>query len=419
MIDSKKSSLTHVDILALYQNKFKQTNYFFQETENAESEFNKYEWVKIKIKFDQIHQNLLSFVIAISEIFRFEIGYTQPEYRLSSKYILSKKVEQGNEVGQFRVRTLYHYWDKLISDKPIFWEGMGRVVFCKYLYQENDLNLYNVLVDKNDYFIGLDPETCFWSLIEKYHYGPHYKPTNTKVLVHNNTPFTAQRATTAAGKPIYLLQNKKRDFIGDMHNDDYEALPRIKHFYPSNWFFLSPELTSYTKLLSRDCRFLNEKHFSALKSLVTIDMKRLLIDLHIKDKKDQSDAFSFVSQQLKQLTKICGKSQAFMQYLQAHRVILMQVILYEINQFFKNISAYTLEDKKSQVSIQNYIYENSINQFSNLLLTWNCPLTTSEINNLMAFREKLQYPSRELVEQVNCFYRSQLMHYQATLTKHI
>lgn len=405
--------LTYSDIVHLYKNKFNQTHYPFKHPANPGGEFNMYEWVKIKIKLEKIHRNLLPFIIAINEIFRFELGNTQPECRLSDTHILSKKIEQDADVGQFRVKTLYAYWNQLVSDKNLYWEGIGRVVFCKYLYQDNDFNSYNALIDKNNYFIGLDAETCFWTVTEKYHYGPNYKPSNVKVIAHNNSPFSVSTTTTSAGKPIYLIHDKTRDFVGDLHKEDYETLPAIKHFYPCNWFFLAPELRHYTNALANNPRFLNEKYFATLKSLVTTCMKQLLIDLHIEDEKDQRDAHQLISSQLLKLTEIGKQSAAFTQYVQSNRMTAMQVVLYEISRFFNDINAYVLADSTAQLQLQEYIYADAITQYENLLVKLNAPLMIEEKFALSQYAKAIHSNSIETSKIAHDFYKAQGMDYQA------
>jgi hypothetical protein len=405
--------MTYADIVNLYKNKFTQTSYPFRHPANPGIEFNMYEWVKIKIKSEKIHPNLLPFVIAINEIFRFELGSTQPECRLSDTHILSKKVEQDDEVGQFRVKTLYAYWNQLISNKDLYWEGIGRAVFCKYLYQDNDFNSYNALVDKNNYFIGLDTETCFWTVTEKYHYGPNHKPSNVKVLANNNSPFSVSTVSTAAGKPIYLIADKTRDFVGDLHKDDYKTLPKIKHFYPCNWFFLAPELKSFTNALANNPRFLNEKYFATLKSLVTTCMKQLLIDLHIQDAKDQQDANQLISSQLLKITEICKQSTEFMQYINVNRITAMQGVLYEINQFFNDISAYVLEDSAAQLRLQEYVYRDAIRQYETLLIKLNIPLISEEKFALAQYANAIHSHSIDAHKIAHDFYKAQGMNFHA------
>lgn len=372
------TELTYADIVALYKHKFTQNAYPFKHADNPNSDFNLYEWVKIKLKLDKIHCNLLPFIIAINEIFRFEIGNTQPECRLSDTHILSKKVEQDDDVGQFRVKTLYAYWDTLIHNKNIFWEGIGRVVFCKYLYQENDFNIYNALLNKNNYFIGIDPETCFWSITEKYHYGTHYKPSNVKVLAYKPATIATYTTVAPTGNHIYLIPNKTRDFIGELHLEDYETLPNIKYFYPANWFFLTPELKYYTRALAKNKGFLNEKYFATLKAIVTICMKQLLIDLHIEDKNDNEAAQKFITSQLFKLTEIIQYSAQFMQYLQMNKILAMQTILDEMQRYFTEIKAYTLEDTAMQLRLQKYFYHDAIQQYEALLVKLNMPLLNEE-----------------------------------------
>lgn len=373
-------ALTVGDIVNQYKNHYAESGYPFKQT----GDFVDNDWIRIKIKWESICPNLLPFIVTINEIFRFEIGNTQPECRLSDSYILSKRVKQDADVGEFQIRTLFYYWSKLVSNQCEFWEGLGRVVFCKYLYQDNDFNLYNGLVDINQYFVGIDVEKCFWPVLEKYHNPPNHKSTDAKYVFDNNTPFTIKYAFTKSGKPIFLIPDKKRDFIGEIHKDDYESLPNLKYLYPTNWFFLSPDLQHYTKSLSSDIRFLNEKHFSALKALVTIDAKKFLIELHIDDEKDKHDAFDFVSIQLLKLTEICKQSSSFLNYLQCNRLSAMKVIINEIQQFFNN-KAYNHTDTNTQLSVQEFFYCEAIHQFKNLLANLHIPMTPEEENELLMY----------------------------------
>jgi hypothetical protein len=405
------------NIVSLYKNHYAKSGYPFKQGDTPDEDFVHTDWVRISIKWPVIHANLLPFIIAINEIFRFEIGITQPECRLTDSHILSKRVKQDADVGELQIRTLFYYWSKLISNQCVFWEGLGRVVFCKYLYQDNDFNLYNGLVDINQYFVGIDVEKCFWQVIEKYHNPPNQKSTDAKYVFNNNTPFTVKYAFTTSGKPIFLIPDKTRDFIGELHKDDYETLPNLKYLYPTNWFFLAADLKHFTQSLSTDTRFLNEKHFSTLKSLVTKNIKPFLIELHIDDEKDKQDAFDFVAMQLLKLTDICKQSSAFRNYLQCHRLAAMQVIIYEINQFFRTNKAYQIPDKKSQLAVQQYFYSHVIQHFKNLLATLNFPITIDEENALLKYAKQVHTHSAEITHVAHRFYQSQGLDYHASLVE--
>ncbi|VVC75497.1 hypothetical protein AQUSIP_07870 [Aquicella siphonis] len=405
------------DLFRQFQEGFGCKTYPFRQVKNKAGRFDTSDWIKIKIKHDQTHPNLLAFIIAVNEIFRFEIGHTQPEICMSETHLYSRRVPQDDSVGEYQIRTLYHDWNKMISENNLFWEGMGRVVFNKYLYQDNDFNIYNVVIDKNQYFVGLDPETCFWPIVEKYHRGKKNKPSDVKVIVYNNTPFPARMSMTSSGRPVYVIQDKRRAFIGQLHEEDYHALPELKHHYPTHWFFHTPELRSYTRALASDLRFNNEKHFSALKAIITACIKRWLLGLHIRNSQDRQDAIKYVSSQIRILTDICVKSNAFTQYIKDHRLTAVQTIVYEISRFIKQDDIYVLDDAGFQADFQNSLYQMVVFSYAQLLERLNDPLTPCETDKLHDICAGMDRNRKEMMTGIQHFYQSQLMTYHALRIK--
>lgn len=405
--------ITHADIIHLYKTEYAKSTYpFIQDTTSRD--YHASEWVKIKLK-PHNHPNLQNFVIAINEIFRYEIGSTQPEYRFSETRLLSKRVYQSDDVDPHQIRTLYYYWKEFITNPHLYWEGMGRVIFSKYIYQENDFNLYSAIIDKNNYFIGLDTEASLWPITEKYHFRPNNKFSDAKILINNNSSYPTYKTSTPNGKTFYVISGKKRNFIGELHHEDYENLPRLNHLHPSNWFLLSPELKMYAKSLSRNKRFVSEKYFSTLKFLITDCMKQLLIDLHLPDENDRRDARDLISTQIQKLTTICKHSTAFMSYLQKNYLPAIQVILYETKLFLQHNKAYVLKDKELQLQIHDYIYKCIIQQAETVIQTLNHPLTADELSVLTDFSNKLLGDSMETSRLAHEFYQSQGMDYHANL----
>lgn len=364
-------NLSMADIINLYQTRYAQSGYPFKHSENQGKDFVETEWLKIKLKPEKTQPELLPFIITINEIFRFEIGNTQPECRLAENHMLSKRIKQDN-VEELQVRTLYYYYHQFVANQNLYWEGLGRVVFCRYFYHDNDFNLYNGLVDINNCFIAIDLEQCLWPLTEKYHHGPNKIINQPKFVLTNNTPFTVEFIFSQLGQPAYLIKGKTREFIGELHKDDYEILPRINHFYPTSWFLIMPEFDAYAKSLSRNIRFLNEKHFATLKLLVTMNVKKILINLHLQNENDKNDCIDFISAQLLKLTEICKQSEAFKNYLRANHETALKTIMVEISEFFNN-KAYKFADESLQQSILDIIYTDVNDQYQNLLIEMNIP----------------------------------------------
>jgi hypothetical protein len=383
-----------------FKEKFSQTSYPFK---HSDKEFDSSEWIKIPFRTDRVNVKLQPFIIAISEIFRFEIGITQPEYRLADGYILSRKVKQENLSGSSQSRSLLDDWHVLTGNEKIFWEGMGRAVLVKYLFQENDFNIQNALIDKNNYFVAIDADKCFWKITEKYHYF-----RDVKILTYNNSPFPVTPFTAASGRPLFIVNNKKRSFIGDLHVTDYDNLPFLKHQYPSDWFFHLPQLKSYSSALTNDQRFLNEKHFAALKTLVTVFIKNILIELHIPDDKDKVDASSFVANQIEKFTQVCKQSMTFRDYLQKNGMAAMRAVLYEIHQFIGFNDYYRLGNSELQKEIEDVMCEQVIGEYSNLLKSFDLPGLTNG--------DESELKSVDSVNQVRDFYTGQLMEYHARNT---
>jgi len=399
----------HHEIAKHYKEKYAQTSYPFHLTAPISTDINLSDWIKIPVNLDRINSKLLPFIIAISEIFRFEIGITQPEYRLSTDSILSLKVKQTTALHSQKTRTLIDDWHLLTGMQKQFWEGMGRAVFVKYLFQDNDFSINNALVDKNNYFVALDPDKCFWSVTSKYHYF-----RDIKVITNNNCPFPVTPFKTAAGRPLFIIKDKHSSFIGDLHKEDYDNLPLLRHQYPSDWFFLLSELKPYSKTLSNNMRFLNEKHFSTLKSLVTKLIKNVLLELHLDDEQDKHDALALVASQLQKLSEIGKQSEKFKHYLQQHGFQAMHAVIYEIHQFIKSTHHYHLDNSEIQTAIEESIYETVIDEYTQLLSHMNfTELSHEEKLQLKQYVRQIQNETSDARHIARDFYLSQKMTYHA------
>lgn len=382
----------YMDILEQFQNEYKNNGYPFDHENYPDPNFDKFQWIKIPINLQSKNPNLLPFVIAISETLRFEIGFTQPQYMLSKEHILSRRIEQDEEVGQFRIRTLYAYWKRFLTDERLYWEGMGRVVLNKYIYQDNDFNLYNALIDKNNYFIAIDADKAFWSVTEKYHLF-----RDIKIQRYNNTPYIVTDFKTPDGRLAYQIPGKKRSYIGEMHAEDYDTLPLIKHYHPTDWFFLNPEIKKYSTELSQDQRFLNEKYFSTVKAIVTENIKHLLIDIHIAIKQDRKITHQFIKTQLQKLTKIAKQNDAFKKYLQQNKYNLMPAIIHETKNFL-NDKNYKISYFELHQSIIKTICDDIVLQYNKLLETFG--------------HSQIQFHEVSLPD-LKQFYKNQLMEHHA------
>lgn len=401
------------DLFRQYTERFYRKPYPFRQIKNQAQYFDTSEWIKVKLKKEMIQPNLLAFMIAVNEIFRFEIGASQPEVCLSDTHRLARRVQQDDSVDKYQVRTLYYYWKNMIAGDCTIWEGMGRVVFNKFLYQENDFNLYNAVVDKHDYFVGLDHNASFWPIVAKYHQGKKSKPDNIKVLVHNNSPFKTISALNAVNEPIYLIREKKRDFIGTLNGDDYESLPRLKHQYPTQWYFHSPELKDYCDRISHNQRFSDEKHFSAFKAIITIDIKRWILGLHIRHINDRQDANRYVTSQITTLTEICLNSPGFIHYLKTWRTATVLAVIYEISVFFNQQAIYRLDDAAFQNRFQIGVYQTVLCRCMHLFNQLQIPLSQAEQSQLIKQFTLLNDFQGQPMESVLHFYQAQSMNYQA------
>lgn len=346
------------EIAAHYKSHFSTNGYPFYLKNFPEGKFIKTDWIRIPINFKHYNSKLLPFIIANNELFRLQISGNYPENILTDGFIMARRVLQDDEVGEFRIRTLHYYRNAMLGENPPIWQGMGRGIFLKYFYQDNDFNVNNAVIDKDEKFVVVDHDQCLWPVVEKYHY---YK--DFKVLTVNNYPGHVKQVKSLSGELLYLIPDKKKNFIGKMHVKDYDALPLLNHQFPTSWFLQEPECQGYAKKIAEDKTFNAEKHFAALKVFITLNIQKLLLNMHIDNKIDLTNAGQFIDEQHAKLKSVCQQSLHYQQYLLNEGDAAFVTIKQEIDSFFRTYHYYSLADQALMNDIIESMLADSARQF--------------------------------------------------------
>lgn len=346
------------EIAAHYKSQFTANGYPFHLKHYPADKFVKTDWIRIPINFKHHNSKLLPFIIANNELFRLQIAGNYPENLLTDGFIMARRVLQDEEVGEFRIRTLHYYRSAMLGENPPIWQGMGRGIFLKYFYQDNDFNVNNAVVDKDEKFIVVDHDQCLWPVVEKYHY---YK--DFKVLTVNNYPGHVKQVKSLNGEMLYLIPDKKKNYIGKMHVKDYDVLPLLNQQFPTCWFLQEADYQGYAKKVAEDKAFNAEKHFATLKVFVTLNMQKLLLNLHIDSKNDLTNACQFLDEQHAKLKTVCQQSIPYQQYLLRAGDAAFAEIKQEIDTFFRAHHYYSLTDHSLMNDIIEFMLTDSAQQF--------------------------------------------------------
>lgn len=354
---------SYQEIANQFKSHFATNGYPFHFEHFPPEKFVKPDWIRIPINFKHYNAKLLPFIIASNELFRFQLAGNYPENLLNDGFIMSRRVMQDDEVGEFRVRTLHYYRNAMLGENPPIWHGMGRGIFLKYFYQDNDFNVNNAIVDKDDNFIVVDHDQCLWPVVEKYHY---YK--DFKVLTVNNYPGHVKQVKSLSGEPLYLIPDKKKNFIGKMHVKDYDVLPLLNHQFPTCWFLQEADYQGYARKLAENKMFNAEKHFATLKIFVTLNIQKLLLNLHTDNKIDLANACQFLEDQHAKLKTVCQQSVPYQQYLINSGADACAAIKQEINAFFRAYHYYYLPDQALMDRMVELMLTDSAQQFDKHLI---------------------------------------------------
>lgn len=341
---------SYQEITSLYKKQFEIKGYPFHFKHFPADKYIKSDWIRIPINLKHYQEKFLPFIIASNELFRFQLVNDYPVNILSDGYILARRIQQEEDVGEFRIRTLFYYRQAMQSDTPPIWRGMGRGIFLKYFYQDNDFNITNAIIDKEGNFIVIDHDQSLWPVVEKYH---HYN--ELKVLTVNNYPGPVKTVRSRSGELLYVIPDKKRGFMGKMHVRDYEQLPKLTHQHPSSWFLIEPDFQNYARILSSNAEFSREKHLAALKIHVTAQVQKLLVSLHLNSPLDIHAAHTFLDNQQARLITVFQQSPSYQQFIMNEGDSAIALIEQEIHQFFSNSHYYKLDDEVTERSVQSFI----------------------------------------------------------------
>src|SRR5579883_1543702 len=183
--------------------------------------------------------------------------------------------------------------DKLMANPdslPIF-EDMGRVVASKWLHEEDDVNLDNIGVDKDGLCRVIDHGRTYGTLTNPYYFiskEPIHKLIQYPLGYLSSYPYKKKlRFVDDFGNETWELRGQDKEgnpitsnFMGELHLDDFEDLPKIKHRTPMNWGFNDKEhVRKYAERARKDPRFIGEKCLQLFKEIMvkntTLDFDRM------------------------------------------------------------------------------------------------------------------------------------------------
>jgi len=396
-------------------------------------------WLKLTNQDQVQRKRLFPLIVTAGEIYRFEIGNVEPKYRIlnqEGRYnIITKEITAGvafhdyfqknidqdlirkrNAAGWYKIDSNNQYALTYVGNH--FLEGMGRITTCNYLYGEDDAHFYNAYVNQDNYFVAIDRDRSFWPITYAFHsssFGAEGEKLQQKFIYYQST--YPNVSLINAEEERYSLSELEINNMGILCVKDYDNLPILENYFPATWGFMQRQFKPYAKKLAKNALFLNEKHFSTLKYLVTFSFKQLLINLHVSDINDATNMHQFMQERFHKLIEICKQSNAFLTYLNANRPSLMQIIFYEINTFFKDNAHYVPTENQDQHIMWHYsIYQIMMAEFSSLLTAWEClPQTEIEENILKQYTMDIRDNKAEAIQFAIDFYEQQGMKYHAKL----
>ncbi len=363
-------------------------------------------------------------IITAGEFYRFAFG--GPKYRtkkLNKKEervpILSKGIDGFEDLFDYSNQKggIFNIEDKRslqFTEKHCL-DDMGRILLPKYLNREDDLTSQNLGVDKDKKFVAIDPGRTFAPLTN-----------NLEEDRDNITKYTAYRPSLEKYshgkwdrlKIFFYLNDVKPDDMGT-HPDvyDYDSLPALKYFLPRNWTFIK-DLPKYTKFLMNHPKFLNEKHFAALKELVTKNIKLEMIRIHTL-REDRKSLQEQTNATLNNFLVELKKSDSFLNYLNKYRLDAVNIIFYEIREFITENSHYQHRGNQAADQSQwNKIAEVVVEEFDNVLKNLNGKeLSEKEKRELKLFADGIRDNHEEKLDFVKSFYKEQQAHIRAQKVK--
>lgn len=350
-------------------------------------------------------------IVLMGEIYRFEIGVTQPKYRIvknnDRSFPITEIVEGYQSFFDYACQNL----TKTTYANNQYLHGLGRVSFNKWLYLENDYQFKNMCLNKDNYFVGIDHDRSLAPLVLKFktaYETDHLK----KYLFRNYDSSVKHLSREKKDKLTWLIKDKNMTDMGDIHLDDYQYFPLITHYLATNWQFEAAQ--NYSKFLCAHPTFLNEKHFSALKSTVTQFIKRELIQLHIAHEQDQKEITELVTNRMAEMQNILTKSTDFIRYFIENGMDALHLILYEVQQFLMENKHYRYTEPDHQNTQWKKITENIIQEYNALhQLITGFELEEHQKETLLTAAEGIAKQDKQVLERVNTAYSKQGMQYDA------
>jgi hypothetical protein len=401
-----------------------QSVYQFKKTvkQNSSQDRNESNWLTIKTPMilPEFLPRSIALSVVAGEFYRFDIGNTQPKYRslVEEETALLTKMIRESEFADF-----FEYLSSRVSSfsnetnltMNRFLEGMGRVILTKWLYAEDDAHFGNFLVNKDNYLIGIDNNKCFYPVTHKF----HMQLREVKALtVDIDNPSIKLKPICHLGKNLYIVEGLSSSDMGEMHQEDYNNLPVTRHHLAYNWQFITPQVKLfYSKNLAQDKRFLNEKYFTTFKILTTAFVKDLLVDIHAQDQ-DRQETKNFVSGRIKKLAIIASNSDGIHSYLFENGIVILNVIIYEMNDFFNDNKHYQAESEQEQQVLWEFFYKQVIQEFSKLMVDLSfIGLTEQQQKSVELYANNIKKNGQAEIKLVHAFYKAQLMNYHANLAE--
>jgi len=357
-------------------------------------------------------------MVLAGEIYRFEIGNTQPKYRVfkhpsGPTEIISKKLPECTEFYTYSDKNIYPNIDFTanVYHGNDFFEGMGRVIFAKYIYLENDFNSGNdYLTQQNgqQYYVGIDHDQSFHPLSIDFHVNKNSNKELGYPADRNDTKYVKIKIPGYVAE-YYLVTGKQKEYIGEFDVADYDNLPFIKYYVPKNWYFMGKAEKPYFTKLGKTKLFNNEKHFSAFKMLVTPFMKTFLTEFHITHEGDKKVIHKILADRLKDLNQICEKSIDFQNYINQHYFAATKAIIYEMRLFFEDNRHYLPKDKSVWKTIWKSLSAELLKHVEALLNQLNIHLIVEQQQELSVFAEHCETNPAAVIPVVAQFYEQQLM----------
>lgn len=297
-----------------------------------------------------------------------------------------------------------------------FLENTGRVFYNKWVNQENDLNPKNIWVSFFNRQLGIiDPGQTFAPLTLPFLKKIMYK----QKTVHGVIDTTIEQFKHLHGKVKEFKNNcnelcsaiktMKVEDMGTFHLWDYDNAPFVGQFLPLNWVFNQDEMRQYSAWLAKYQRFLNEKHFAAIKSQITQQVKHTMVDIHVADQKYNARAHDLIRDNLDKTLKVVRESKDFMTYFDKHKLDVVKTVFYETLQFLEKNKHYRYPDSESSGQQWKQLIELILKDTETTFKKLGYELSHTDKDNLKIFAFRLRKNAKDELTFVSNFYHDQGM----------